>query len=61
LNKIKPSNVEAQAFGGHKLHIIGQVDIRIKNKGKFHKLTFHVMNDAKGVIPILTWCYSNYW
>uniref|UniRef100_A0A8D9F9I1 Peptidase A2 domain-containing protein n=1 Tax=Cacopsylla melanoneura TaxID=428564 RepID=A0A8D9F9I1_9HEMI len=53
IKKMKPSNVRLQAYGGHNLEIIGKVDIKIKNKDQTHCITFHVMNNSRGVIPIL--------
>lgn len=42
-----------EAYGGHKIHTLGNVQIKMRNKILCHTLVFSVIKDGRGVIPIL--------
>uniref|UniRef100_A0A8D8PZC7 Uncharacterized protein n=1 Tax=Cacopsylla melanoneura TaxID=428564 RepID=A0A8D8PZC7_9HEMI len=51
--KIVPSQYKVHAFGGYPLEIIGNVTLKLKNKDRCLNTIFAVMQDRKGIRPIL--------
>lgn len=57
--KIKPNFSRActvtavEAFGGHRIEIVGNVPIKMKRSGESCVIDFSVIQDGRGVIPIL--------
>lgn len=42
-----------EAYGGHKIQILGNVQIKMRKSELSHTLTFSIVKDGKGIIPIL--------
>uniref|UniRef100_A0A8D8T341 Uncharacterized protein K02A2.6 n=1 Tax=Cacopsylla melanoneura TaxID=428564 RepID=A0A8D8T341_9HEMI len=53
MNKLVPSKTKAETYGGHKLRILGTVELKLRHKNEKLPVKFHVMPDSKGIIPIL--------